>query len=136
MVGKRKEHEVSLESIAGEVSHYILPSAPDSIGVLLVKLLGVHVSLDELPSEELDGVLEREPDALEEEAILEPCLVLEVVRGGQGLLHGTHAQGEALLTQRLDHVGGHAVAIRSRVVLASVAAVEVTKDLCRIQERS
>ena len=62
---------------------YILP---DSIGILLFKLVNVGVSLlGELPSEELESVLKSQSDAFEEEAVLESRLVLDVVGGSKHL---------------------------------------------------
>ena len=44
------------------------------------------MSLGELSSEELHRVLQSHPDALEEESILQPGLVLDVVSGGEHVL--------------------------------------------------
>ena len=53
---------------------------PDSIGILLLKLVNVGVRLlGELPSEELERILKSQSDAFKEEAVLESRLVLDVV---------------------------------------------------------
>ena len=62
---------------------YILP---DSIGILLFKLVNVGVSLlGELPSEELERILKSQSDAFEEEAVLETRLIFDVVGSGEHL---------------------------------------------------
>ena len=105
---------------------------PDSVGILLLKLVNVSVRLlGELPSEELERVLKSQSDAFEEEAVLEPRSVLEVVSRVQSGLHGPHAQGKVvLLGHGLYHFrfdGGFA--FFARVISAGVAAVELTDRL-------
>ena len=57
-----------------------MSNLPDSVGILFLKLVNVGVSLlGELPPEELESILKSQSDALEEEAILESRLVLDVV---------------------------------------------------------
>ena len=84
----------------------------NAVGVLLVKLLRINWAADELSPEVPDGVFHGESDSLEEESVLEPGLVLEVVRVGEGALHALHAKGEGALLggQRLDHLWGDDVA--------------------------
>ena len=59
---------------------------PDSVGILLFKLVNVGVSLlGELPPEELESILKRQSDAFEEEAIMESRLIFDVVGCGEHL---------------------------------------------------
>ena len=54
--------------------------SPDPIGVLLLELVNVGVTLlGELPSEELEGVLQGESDAFQKESVLQSRLVLDVM---------------------------------------------------------
>ena len=63
-----------------------MSNLPDSVGILLLKLVNVGVGLlRELPSEELESVLKRQSDAFEEEAVVESRLVLDVVGCGEHL---------------------------------------------------
>ena len=59
---------------------------PDSVGILLLKLVNVGVSLlGELPSEELESIFKSQSDAFEEEAVLESRLILDVVGSSEHL---------------------------------------------------
>ena len=63
-----------------------MSNLPDSIGILLLKLVNVGVGLlGELPSEELQGIFKSQSDAFEEEAVLKTRLVLDVVGCGEHL---------------------------------------------------
>ena len=54
--------------------------SPDPIGVLLLKLVNVGVALlGELPSEELEGVLQSKSNAFQKESVLQSRLVLDMV---------------------------------------------------------
>ena len=104
---------------------------PDAVRVLLVEFVGVNVAARELASEESDGVLKREADALEEKAVLKSRSVLEVVRGVQGRLHGPHTQREVVL---FGHWFYHfwfdrGFAFFPIVISACVAAVELSDHL-------
>ena len=63
-----------------------MSNLPDSVGILLFKLVDVSVSLlGELPSEELERIFKRQSDAFEEEAVLESRLILDVVGSSEHL---------------------------------------------------
>ena len=63
-----------------------MSNLPDSVGILLLKLVNVSVRLlGELPSEELERVLKSQSDAFEEEAVLESRLILDVVGSSEHL---------------------------------------------------
>ena len=59
--------------------------------------------LDELGAPELHGLVEREADGFEEEAVLHAAPVLEVVGRAQALVQLLHAQRERLLAQLPPH---------------------------------
>ena len=63
-----------------------MSNLPDSVGILLFKLVDVSVRLlGELPSEELESILKSQSDAFEEEAVLESRLILDVVGSSEHL---------------------------------------------------
>ena len=63
-----------------------MSNLPDSVGILLFKLVNVGVSLlGELPSEELESIFKSQSDAFEEEAVLESRLILDVVGSSKHL---------------------------------------------------
>ena len=71
---------------------------PDSISIFLFKFVYVHIMvLGKLSSKELHGILQCETNSLEEQTILEPGFVLDVVGGGEHLLDTGHAEWEVSL---------------------------------------
>lgn len=59
-------------------------------------LVGIHFAFDKLGPPELQGLVQREADALEEEAVLHATAVPKVVVVPQCLVELSHAQREGL----------------------------------------
>ena len=104
----------------------LLPLLPvvvsDPVAVLLLKLVHVNVVfLGELRPEELHRILQSETNSLEEETVLKPGLVLDVVGRGQHVLHGVHTEREVPLAQTINLIGIHSShCLVSRVIFTSV----------------
>ena len=77
---------------------------PDVVRVALVELLARLAAARELLPPQRERVLERDADALEEEAELHPPVVLEVVGGAEPVVERAHAQ-----RGRARHGRGHRV---------------------------
>ena len=58
----------------------------DPIGIILLKCVHIHISsLGKLSSEELQGIIKGESNTFQEQLVLQPGLVLDMVAGGEDL---------------------------------------------------
>lgn len=102
--------------VAADVAVHV----PHVVAVLLVE--GVVGDLAEARPPEDEALLKVEPDALEEERVLQPAVVLEVGVAAEGAVQVRHAHGEVFLGQVVDVAGcdlgardGRAGAVIARV---------------------
>eukprot|EP00968_Pinguiococcus_pyrenoidosus_P019660 scaffold2161_cov244-Pinguiococcus_pyrenoidosus.AAC.6 len=95
---------------------------PPTVRVALLVVRGGH-DLRVLHLEEPVRVLQREPRALEEEAVLHAALMLQLVVAAQALVQVPHAQGHGSAREAVDVLRRNAIGTGS--ILQSIAAADV-----------
>ena len=96
----------------------------EAVAVLLKKLVAGH-DLSEHAFPEDQGLVEIQPGALEEEAVLEPAPVLQLVVPPQPGVQLTHAQRHVPISRLLHPVGGESLGGLGAEVLLGADPVEV-----------
>jgi len=133
VVGARHVAGDDLEAAVGRVRGALALLAvrvADVVRVLLVELVGRDDALGELAPPELQALLQRQADALQEEDVLQAAVVLEVVVGLERLVQVAHAHRHGLEAERVQALGRDVLlGLGVGEVLAGVALAHYPEQL-------